>query len=345
MSDFYSEIVPVSAEEEEVYESIPPNHNRKVTRREENEDEDIVIEEINHSKLQSLNEEFESKVRDKLLYSNRLNGNENKELIKKNRLLRFKFLENELRALMVELKEENQEDEKPLLDKVNKMVGDISSFKLEQDLDSFVNYWDERLKNVCIPNSNDKKVDIFSKTQVSDTSDVELESRIAKLERILESRKTDVSLPDAISDLEMKIEAFLTNKQNLQNFEEEIGTLINNCEEYMNKSKRIHDKSEIVPLTDRKLCFLYEKLKRLPEFSQMSMELVSRLKSLNHIILESTGTIEFMKNLENDFTSIESKLSAWEEKLDSLEDQLALDRDIFNISVLKLSGSNELHKE
>lgn len=77
----------------------------------------------------------------------------------------------------------------------------------------------------------------------------------------------------------------------------------------------------------------------------MSMELVSRLKSLNHIILESTGTIEFMKNLENDFTSIESKLSAWEEKLDSLEDQLALDRDIFNISVLKLSGSNELHKE
>jgi hypothetical protein len=333
--DYYSENVPVSNDEQEVFESFPVRKSQNnPIKNEDLHNPGIIIEEDNNSnKLKLTNDDFQSKLKNKIIFSNPLIDKDNKDLVRRNRLLKFKILENELRSLMNEITQDDESSEQPLREKIDILINDMNSFKLKNKTDTFIDYWDDQLQKINV--ANEKHMLSSSPSSIreinpSSSNFLGLESRVSTLENILgpsPSPSNDLSIQDTIDDLYTRINLIVDGGTNIKSIESEITKLIENCELFYQNSKKIKSASEIVPLTDKKICLLYEKVKQLPDFEKFSDKLIKRFKSLNNLIIDTSNTVQFMQGLENELTNIELRLDDWDIKLDKLELQIVKDRE------------------
>lgn len=330
-TDYYSEYIPADEEEEEILESLPEIKEVKIienTGLTEPDTYGYIIEENNNNRLVSLNSDFETKIQNKILYSTL------KENDSSNKALRFKLLENELRALMIDIDEDADDTNAHLKKRIDTLMNDISDFKKNQAQNTFLNYWDDKLNNF-----SDAKTDVSSTTvkniSVAPTaiSIIDLESRIASLEKqfnITGPLSYEVSIPKLIEDLNVKTSLILDGGMSMDAIKSEISKLTANCKMYIQNSKKIKDKSEIVPLTDKKLALLYKKIKNLPEIDILISTILGRLESLNQVIIETSHNADFINGLNTEFNMIENKLDSWDTQLDELETQLLRDRKVFD---------------
>ena len=367
-TDYYSENVPVFENEPEVLESLPTADNSIYFENKISEgqlDPGLVIEENTQAKLKSLSSDFETKVKEQLLYNFTNNtaakgffkkvNNQSSDARNKNRILKFTMLENELRSLMVEIDTDTESMDLSLKKKVDGLIRDIDSFKLGKP-NTFLSYWEEKLyetaakengvKDEKVSKAIDRKEEknevkhIFkSKTDDSDSIFLELESRISKLEDSLgyePSQGITPSIQDTIEDLYTRVNLILDGGENLSSVEAEVLRLISNCETYIKDSKRIRDKSEIVPLTDRKLCLLYDKVKTLPDFESLLGKIVDRFNSLNDLIVGTANSVNFLQGLEKELSTMENRLDAWDDRIDLFNSQLVEDKRQFDETAKKL---------
>lgn len=361
--DYYSEDVPALADEEQVLESFPDlsvnanSRTRVFSDIDENVD-GLIIETDSLQRSKAKNADFESKIKDRLLYTLENHDNIHRikdnlpslELKKRNRILRFTMLENELRALMIEIEQDEQDSELPLKKKIDSLVRDIDAFKLNRGKQTFLDYWEGKLSVVNPPDiTQDVNLSVNMEHNENDNDNAndsstlfsEYDSRISELEGKLgyiSPYDNTPSLQDSINDLYTRTNLILDGGNGVKEVESEILALINNCETYIKDSKRIKDKSEIIPLTDKKLCLLYNKVKKLPEFEGLLDRIIERFKSLNEIIISTSSTVNFMNGLGREMQNIESRLDHWDQKLDHLESQLEKDRETFENATKKLSG-------
>lgn len=368
-TDYYSENVPVFENEPEVLESLPTADNSIYFENKISEgqlDPGLVIEENTQAKLKSLSSDFETKVKEQLLYNFTNNtaakgffkkvNNQSSDARNKNRILKFTMLENELRSLMVEIDTDTESMDLSLKKKVDGLIRDIDSFKLGKP-NTFLSYWEEKLyetaakengvKDEKVSKAIDRKEEknevkhIFkSKTDDSDSIFLELESRISKLEDSLgyePSQGITPSIQDTIEDLYTRVNLILDGGENLSSVEAEVLRLISNCETYIKDSKRIRDKSEIVPLTDRKLCLLYDKVKTLPDFESLLGKIVDRFNSLNDLIVGTANSVNFLQGLEKELSTMENRLDAWDDRIDLFNSQLVEDKRQFDETAKKLA--------
>ncbi|GAV28404.1 hypothetical protein PMKS-001875 [Pichia membranifaciens] len=369
-TDYYSENVPVFENEPEVLESFPTADNGIYLENQTSEeqiDPGLVIEENTQVKLKSLSSDFETKVKQQLLYNFTNNtaakgflkkvNNQSSDARNKNRMLKFTMLENELRSLMVEIETDAESMDVTLKKKVDGLIRDIDSFKLGKP-DTFLGYWEEKLyetaakENVGIKDEkasnaidrkeekNEVKHNYKSKTDDSDSIFLELESRISKLEDSLgyeSSQGITPSIQDTIEDLYTRVNLILDGGENLSSVETEVLRLISNCETYIKDSKRIRDKSEIVPLTDRKLCLLYDKVKALPDFASLLGKIVDRFNSLNDLIVGTANSVNFLQGLEKELCTMENRLDEWDDRIDLFNSQLAQDKRQFDKTAKNLA--------
>lgn len=359
-ADYYSEDVPVFENEPEVLESFPTADNNIYSQNKISEgqfDPGLVIEEDTQVRLKSLSKDFEAKVKEQLLYNFTNNtaaksfrkkvNNQSSDARKNNRILKFTMLENELRSLMVEIDNDTESVDLNLKKKVDGLVNDIDHFKLGRP-NTFLGYWEEKLnetrarENIDIKDwkegnekeqkenkiGNPKKI-----TKDSDSIALELESRISRLEDSVgyePSQSMTPTIQDTIEDLYTRVNLILDGGENLNSVETEVLKLIDNCETYIKDSKRVKDKSEIVPLTDRKLCLLYDKVKTLPDFASLLGKIVDRFSSLNDLIVGTANSVSFLQGLEKELSTMESRLDVWDEKIDLFSSQLAEDKRLFD---------------
>ncbi|TID13592.1 hypothetical protein CANINC_004854 [Pichia inconspicua] len=329
-TDYYSEYLPADAEESEVYEIEPKTCNETTLSVEEINIKDYpnVIEEDNRDKLRTLNSEFEEKIKHRLLYSrNRKHSNDNKAL-------RFKLLENELRSLMVDIQEEAQEDNSQLKQRVDSLIDEIETFKTKQNKDTFTSYWTQKLDELKIDSSIVESINDLNITELHTTNCklTEIEARLALLEKQLGICGTELdqmNLSNILEDLRLKVNIILDGGKSIERIRSEIDQLNKNCQVYLDNSKKITNKSEILPLTDSKLSLLYNKIKQLPDLDKKLNTIAIRLKSLDEITLQTTHNAEFVSGLNKELNRIDNKLDLWEQKLSDLEVQLDTDRIAF----------------
>lgn len=323
--DYYSEDIPASKDEKEVYELIPETKTprNQLQNEEPIEPAEIIVEDDNKNRLHMLNKHFESKMKTKILFSsNSLDTINDKDSIKRNRLLKFTILENELRALMLDIKNDSDDDQLPLRNKVDSLINDINDFKMNNGKDTFVSYWNKQLEKP-INEMETEPLDVNIPVCMESSNEfIKLESRITSLEKVVgDVPLNQPAIQDAINDLYRCTNIMLDGGETYKNIEVQVLKLLENCNLYLKNSKKIKDKFEIIPLTDIKLTVLYERVKQLPDFEIFSKKVIERFKSLHKIILDTSHTVEFMKGLENELTTIEARLDDWEEKLDTLEFQ------------------------
>ena len=355
-TDYYSQDVPAAKDEPEVLESLPVVNDPglgETTNKEEQADPDFVIEEDTQVHLKSIHSDFESKVKAQLLYNFTNNvankgfrktpDSQSSEVRKKNRLLKFTMLESELRALMVEMDNDSENTDLSLKKKIDQLVSDIECFKLGKKK-TFLDYWDKKLTEQAptkerddIEDESEKEkmitLEPLSTSNEPDTMLLELESRISNLESILgfePSQGNAPSIQDSIEDLYTRVNLVLDGGSSLKSIEDELNKLITNCEIYIKDSKRIRDKSEIIPLTDKKLCHLYEKVKSVPDFPSFLEVLLERFKFLNQLIMRASASVNFLQGLEGEFSNIEHRLDSWDQNIDVLSAQLDCDRKKFD---------------
>lgn len=358
-TDYYCENIPVTIDEEEIIELLPiskPSFESSIQNNDLTNNNLIIETETDIlGKCKSDSIDFETKIKNNLLFKHTLNtktyeSSSDLEMKKKNRFLRFMMLENELRALMIEIDNDKEDDEKPLRDKIDVLIGDVENFKISENKDNFIHYWENKLNNVKSNGSDHREVsnkNIKKETAnqaITTNREYDLESRITNLERQMGSvplTSSTPSLTDIIQDLYTRTNLILDGGDSVKNIETEILKQIENCEIYIKNSKRIKDKSEIVPLTDKKLCLLYEKVKKLPDFSDLLKTLIERFQYLNDLIINTSNTVSFMNGLESELNTIEAKLDSWDSKLSDLETQLDNDRSIFDSAIKGRDLSNQ----
>ncbi|KAG0681224.1 hypothetical protein C6P42_004308 [Pichia californica] len=351
--DYYSEDISACDSEPEILEFVPTfSIPETIEDHENNENSDpcLIIENDNSEKMKILNSDFESKIKNQLLFNfpNKQHGVGKKISIESknnDRLLKFTLLENQLRALMIEIENDDESINLNLKNKVDSLVNDIENFKLRNE-NTFINYWNEKLNTVCDKKNDDNKnenesenennITIATSASTSPESQfLQFESRVSKLENRLGYDSSNDSKPTVqkvIDDLYLKVNLILdnNNNNNFKPIEDELLKMIENCETYIKDSKRIRDKSEIIPFTDKKLNLLYEKIKNLPDFQSLLEKIMSRFRSLNSLILETSTTIQFMKGLQTELFNIENHLDDWDGKLVKLESDLADDKKRFD---------------
>jgi hypothetical protein len=347
MPDYYSEVVLSEEAEQEVYESIPSERKHEIVHDvskpdaliNDNNESGIIIEDANDvSKLRQLNNDFETKMKLQLLQRNQkdlkdlFDNSGNKNSVHENRLQRFTILETELRSLMNEIELDKDDIDKPLKEKVDALVGEIDSFKSKSKQNTYLKYWEEKLASlspqVCIsPTQNTSNTDISgAKTTFASSSNVtfvQMDDRISKLEKKLgyvDPESTE-SMKEIIDGLYTRTNLILDGGKAITEIESEIKQLIKNCELYTQNSKRIKDKFEIVPLTDKKLNILLAKIGKMSEYESTLEHIKTRLSSLNDILASSSHTIHFMSGLEEEFTTMETKLDEWERKLNAIDEK------------------------
>lgn len=344
-SDYYSADIPACETEPEILESFPtiPTSTELQTDSEIDNDLGLVTDDNPTSRIKSLQGDFETKLKDQLLFSfsnrdtSKKSSNNSLEFQKKNKLLKFSMLENELRALMIEIGSDANSEESMLKTKVETLVKDVADFKMAKQ-NTFLDSWDSRLsqieRNVTTKNtpSNIELSNNSNPRSSQDLSFLEMDFKIANLEKSIGYEQYDVSVPSLqtrIDDLYTRVNLILDGGSNLKNVEKDINLLIDNCELYLKNSKRIRDKSEIVPLTDKKLCVLYDKIKGLPDVAFLLDSIITRFKNLNELILETTTTVNFMCGLKSELSNIESRLDDWNEKIAILEKTFTEDQKTF----------------
>ena len=348
MTDYYSEDI-LPCDDEEIYESFPSITKTEVINTvqseepiEEFENAELIIEEPDINKMKQLNEEFESKLKLELLNGNlRLGGNiqtNDKDTIHKNRVLRFTLLEKELRSLMKELKNDQNDLEKPLLEKVDSLINEIDIFNSSNLQNKYIDYWDKKLSEVKLNNAEKEHETEreHDKADISHSDDIlqsNLEHRISQLESRTGYQNPDDSrnFKAIIDDLYKRVNILLDNGGNLKTIDEEVTNLIENCELFIQNSKKIKNINEIVPLNDKKLNFLYDKVKKLPEYENLLNNLTLRFNSLQDVIRNAQNTVTFMNGLDQEFKNIESKLDKWDEKINKLESDLIIDERNFQL--------------
>lgn len=347
VADYYSQEVSNLDDEEEILESLPVSNASNAGGVDENIDstnQDIVIEQDNIPKLKNLNDDFQLKIKNKMLYS-RASGfhtrDKDQENIRANRLLRFTFLENELRALMLDIEQDSNESQSELRTKIDMLVNDIDTFKLRNGNDTFMTYWNNKLASMSLAAPSE-----MTHTTPAEHTSLGPELAVQKLYTNLESRistledkiglkvvENSQSVQDSIDDLYTRVNLLLNGNENIREINDEIVKLIDNCELYLKNSRNVKDLSEIVPLTDKKLCYLYDRMKKLPDFEILLDKIIKRFKSLNELILQTSNTVRFMNDLESELSNMDSKLNSWNERLDHFESQLQADREALNSSV------------
>jgi len=83
------------------------------------------------------------------------------------------------------------------------------------------------------------------------------------------------------------------------------------------------------------LNFLYDKVKKLPEYENLLNNLTLRFNSLQDVIRNAQNTVTFMNGLDQEFKNIESKLDKWDEKINKLESDLIIDERNFQLLLEK----------
>lgn len=329
-TDYYSEYIPADTEESEVYEVEPKTHKKESLSIEEPNIEECanLIEEDNRSKLHTLNLEFEQKIKDRLLYSrNERKGTNNKAL-------RFKLLENELRSLMYDIDQEAQENNTELKLQIDSFINEVETFKTKQNNDTFLNYWTQKLDDLKIDLPAEKSNNLnLIETNLDISKLIEIEERLTLLEKrvgINNTHMDQTSLGDVVQDLMLKINLILDGGKSIDLIRSEIEQLTKNCHIYLENSKKINNKSELLPLTDTKLSLLYKKIKNLPDIETTLNVITSRLKSLDEVTLQTAHNADFVNGLNTELVRIENKLDLWEHKLTDLELQFDIDRKAFN---------------
>lgn len=339
--DYYSEDIPACEDEPEILESLPINRiNDETTTYDDNSNPDIITDNTLVDKIRLINSDFESKIKDKILFNSNTNISNNSSQLsleskKRNKLLKFTLLENELRSLMIEIENDNEILNSNLENKINNLVNDVDNFKLKNK-NEFIDYWESKLndlnfkvtsENITLIDKEKSDIDLNSNSKF-----LNFESRISNLENKISIDSLDSSTPSirsSIDDLYTRVNLLLDNNDNLRSIENEISKLIDNCEKYIKDSKRIRDKYEIIPLTDRKLNILYDKMKNLPDFNSLIDKIMIRFRSLNKLIIETSNTVNFMNGLKSELLNIDNKLDVWDTKLNQLESNFNKDNELF----------------
>lgn len=330
-TDYYSEQLKSSVNEDEIFESLPEvsYQKPKIEQSIEITSDDLVIEEDNTSKLRSINSGFEKQIRDHILYSTR------KENDRSNKALRFKLLENEMRALILEIGEDSDDNTTQLKEQIDRLENDVNEFKNKNQSEIFLNYWNSRINDITTSITvdqhltNDNSLLSNKSLDLDHTQTLEVENRIAKLEQKL-SLSEDIDLTSLVEDLKTKTNLILDGGDSILTAQQEIRVLQKNCETFIQDSKRIKDKTEIIPLTDGKLLALYDRLKKLPDIEVMLTKIMERLQTLNQIVIETAQNADFISGLNNELSHIENKIDNWSNKMNDMEAQLKIDESSFN---------------
>ncbi|ODV95079.1 hypothetical protein PACTADRAFT_34817 [Pachysolen tannophilus NRRL Y-2460] len=182
-------------------------------------------------------------------------------------------------------------------------------------------------------------VKIANESTITSDQIAGLDSRLAKLESILgyseSTEAQNFTIQSMINDLYRQV-SIMSNPDFIKNDVEPLIESLerakkfnNDSSERMNRMAFLQKKNPYTLENDesnntsiiesKKIHAIYEKLVSLPNFEELLPSVINRLKSLNKLHLQIGSSVDFVDNLDNRLTGLETSIKEWDETLDHME--------------------------
>lgn len=197
----------------------------------------------------------------------------------------------------------------------------------------FIEEWKQRLAESAKavrsvePAEDEHGVKKLEHSSGNEIDPAKVDSRLNALE---EKVGFDGSLQDMINDIYRRVNIALSEESS-EEVQARVDLMASNVEKLLKCTRRVDDEQleKIVPLTDRKINQVYERLQRMPEFESVLPLVIGRLKLINKLVTDTAANVSLVQGMEQTLTRIEQQVDGWLVKLDEMEASAKEDRERF----------------
>ncbi|KAF6007480.1 hypothetical protein HII12_004642 [Brettanomyces bruxellensis] len=150
----------------------------------------------------------------------------------------------------------------------------------------------------------------------------EMENLVGGSMEISNSSDSDhLTIQDEIDDLYRRINLIFNSKKLTDDAQDRFKKASDSLQKYKQKKGSIDGPKldDFVPASDRRIHLIFKRLQRVETYETAIPLLIGRLRAMNSIVSETSGTINFMKNLDSELSKTEMEVIKWNTKLDDLE--------------------------